>query len=143
MKPNSIPSYLQLSRLKLSLGELSSALQSLKDCLRLDPDQKECKKEYRVLKKLDKELGVLEKDVGLGKWLTARDWIIGQNGLLKRLDGALKGDEGGPLKGRVYSHACKIYSEVNILSKVVALEKSFENSFEGDFMWEYIASKKR
>ena len=72
----------ELAQLHLSLGEIGTALGSLKECLRSDPEHKECKKEYRKIKKIEKSFKEVEDLTGKGKWRQVMPKLEGENGLL-------------------------------------------------------------
>ncbi|RKO90819.1 hypothetical protein BDK51DRAFT_15330, partial [Blyttiomyces helicus] len=110
IKPDSAATLLQLSRLHLSLGEMPASVQNVKECLRVDPDHKECKRQFRAVKKLDKALTKADEDAEKGKWRDLIGKLVGEGALIGEVDtlGAK------PLKKRVYDLACRAYSEVRI-----------------------------
>jgi DnaJ homolog subfamily C member 3 len=74
-----------------------SALNTLKQCLRNDPDSKPCKAAHRLLKSLDKALAKVEKLLGEDNWRGVVNAVVGTSSaeafpgsaLLKQFDDAL------------------------------------------------------
>lgn len=99
--------FLKLADLRLSIGELENSITALKDCLRSDPDQKECKRQFRILKKINKKLESLNDAVEKNKVITARDLLINDKLIVdvEKLGSKI-------LDGRVYGYACKVFTEV-------------------------------
>jgi hypothetical protein len=65
------------------MGELESAIQSIKECLHNDPDERDCKKLFKKIKNLQKGFSKLD---GLGekrKWRDV-DGFLYQDGFLAR-----------------------------------------------------------
>jgi DnaJ family protein C protein 3 len=56
LKADNLPTLLRISNLHLQLGEVDSAISSLRSCLQSDPEHKECSKLFRRLKKLSKSI---------------------------------------------------------------------------------------
>ncbi|UXI20444.1 hypothetical protein NH340_JMT06387 [Sarcoptes scabiei] len=52
MKSDDTDGYYKLSQLHYSLGEPEESLNAIRECLKLDPDHKECHKYYKKVKKL-------------------------------------------------------------------------------------------
>jgi DnaJ family protein C protein 3 len=105
-----------------ALFEPQGALTHIKQCLHYDPEQKQCKKLFRKMKKLDKEITSIEKDIGLKKYATAANHLIGtanREGILKQveadfsdLEKELKTDKlPRKLHLKCYQMACKLYGE--------------------------------
>ncbi|CDS03904.1 hypothetical protein LRAMOSA06859 [Lichtheimia ramosa] len=72
-----------------SLGESASALSQLKQCLHYDPEQKQCKKLFRQIKKIDKELNKAQDDFNAKRYATASNKILGTSrasGIIQELD---------------------------------------------------------
>jgi DnaJ family protein C protein 3 len=121
--------YVKLSQLRLSLGETSSALSDVKECLRHDPDQRECKAQFRLIKRLEKQLSGLDNAAKRSKWSTVLTLLI-QDGLIKEIE-AIKSSA---LLLIVYRHACIAYSKrkedieaITFCTKVLNID---ENDFE-------------
>jgi DnaJ family protein C protein 3 len=100
------------------IGELQESINALKDCLRSDPDQKECKKRFRNLKKLNKKLEGVKDAVQKNKLITAKTFLINENLIqeIEKLGSKI-------LNGQVYGYACKVFTEVNDLVQVLVEEK--------------------
>ncbi|KAI9329696.1 hypothetical protein BD770DRAFT_333952 [Pilaira anomala] len=107
-----------------ALNEPQGALTHVKQCLHYDPEQKECKKLFRRIKKLTKELKKIENDIESKKYATASNNLIGtanRQGLLTEIDSDLIELEkqldstGKKIPKRLhltcYQLACKLYAE--------------------------------
>jgi DnaJ family protein C protein 3 len=105
-----------------TLFEPQGALTHIKQCLHYDPEQKECKKLFRKMKKLDKEITSIGKDIELKKYATAANHLIGtanREGILKQVDTDFndlqKELEASTLPRKLhlkcYQMACKLYGE--------------------------------
>ncbi|KAI8378041.1 uncharacterized protein BYT42DRAFT_497317 [Radiomyces spectabilis] len=106
-----------------SLYEPQGALSHVKQCLHYDPEQKECKKLFRLIKKLEKELTTIRNDYSSKKYATAANKLIGtssKRGLIadadeqmqsleKELDAVQKMPKN--LHVQIYELACKIFGE--------------------------------
>lgn len=121
MNPSDPDLLLLLSKINFyTLFEPQGALTHIKQCLHYDPEQKQCKKLFRKLKKLDKEITSIEKDIELKKYATAANHLIGtanREGILKQIDADYndleKELEAGQLPRKLhlkcYQMACKLY----------------------------------
>ncbi|KAL5033965.1 hypothetical protein BDV3_003587 [Batrachochytrium dendrobatidis] len=105
IKPDSTSLYLKLSLLHLELGETAESIANSKECLRLDPDHRECIKQFKRVKKLDKELKNMAAFVEKRKWRSVIDILFGQNGVIKDFEGI----GANSLNIQVYSYACRGY----------------------------------
>ncbi|XP_066578666.1 dnaJ homolog subfamily C member 3b [Amia ocellicauda] len=65
--------YLQLSQLHYRLGEHEQSLSQVRECLRLDQDDKECFLHYKQVKKLSKQLGSAEELISENRYQEAID----------------------------------------------------------------------
>jgi len=54
--PDNTKGYYRLSKLYYVMGEADESLNEIRECLKLDPDHKECHKHYKVVKKLVKQI---------------------------------------------------------------------------------------
>lgn len=52
--------FLQICRLQYQMGELEDALREIRECLKLDPDHKDCFSLYKKLKKLNKQFSAAQ-----------------------------------------------------------------------------------
>ena len=68
---------MKLSSLLLRQGELDQALQAIKECLHNDPEQRECKKVFRRVKKLQKGMKQCEEIKEKRKWRELIDFLKG------------------------------------------------------------------
>ncbi len=107
IKPDDLEVFVKLADARLSIGELVESVSALKDCLRSDPDQKECKKRFRNLKKINKKLEGVKEAVEKNKIVTAKDFLINQN-LIQDVEKL----GSRALSGQVYGYACKVFKEV-------------------------------
>lgn len=73
LKTDSIPSIVKLYELHLKIGELEQALARVKACLHLDPEQKQCAKAFKLMKKLTKAVQKVEDLSKVGKLRDAID----------------------------------------------------------------------
>ncbi|XP_022098739.1 dnaJ homolog subfamily C member 3-like [Acanthaster planci] len=55
LKPDSTEEYFQMSHLFYILGDLEESLSSIRECLKLDQDHKDCYAHYKKVKKLDRQ----------------------------------------------------------------------------------------
>ncbi|KAI9470010.1 MAG: hypothetical protein EXX96DRAFT_388443 [Benjaminiella poitrasii] len=105
-----------------SLFEAKGALTNIKQCLHYDPEHKQCKKLFRSIKKLEKTIASVEKDIELKKYATAANRLIGtvnREGILndvqadyEELKKELKTDKlPKRLHLKCYQMACKLYSQ--------------------------------
>ena len=106
-----------------SLNEPQGALSYVKQCLHYDPEQKQCKKLFRKIKKLNKEITAIEKDIELKKYATAANRLIGtsnRQGILddikvdfEDLEKDLNTTSNGrkELISKCYQLACKLYGQ--------------------------------
>lgn len=99
----------------MTLGEVSEALGATKECLRLDPDQKACKKKFKELRKLDKALTSLESAVKLKMWTSAKLTLFGKDGVV----GTIEGGGSKVLMARVYRYACQSLYNVRPLINLI------------------------
>ena len=78
-----------------SLNDVTSALNAIKKCLHQDPENKECKKEFRLLKSASKVLTQLDNFVHGNQWSQVHNIVI-TDGFLERIrvvDAQLKKDK--------------------------------------------------
>ncbi|KAF7731796.1 hypothetical protein EC973_008311 [Apophysomyces ossiformis] len=105
-----------------SLYETQGAISPAKQCLHYDPEQKQCKQLYRLLKKLDKELKGIQDDLEAKKYATAANKLIGtasKKGLIVTVDEQFdefhKSLTSHPIPKRLhlacYELACRIYGQ--------------------------------
>lgn len=116
---------IRLCRLNyFSLYNPEQARNNLKQCLRYDPEHKECKKIYRLIKKIEKEVERVNNDIEQERWQTAINKLIGTasnkwQGLITEIENELKnineGTQKKELKIKLYSLTCKAYQQVYII----------------------------
>uniref|UniRef100_A0A3Q4G3S4 DnaJ (Hsp40) homolog, subfamily C, member 3b n=1 Tax=Neolamprologus brichardi TaxID=32507 RepID=A0A3Q4G3S4_NEOBR len=61
--------FLKLSKLHYSLGDHHESLNNVRECLKLDQDDKECFSHYKQVKKLSKQLDSAEELIEEGRWV--------------------------------------------------------------------------
>lgn len=122
LNPSDPEILLLLSKINFfSLYEPHGALTHIKQCLHYDPEQKQCKKLFRAIKKLDKEITSIEKDIELKKYATAKNHLIGtanRHGILNQVDTdvellekELNSTIPRKLNLKCYQMACKLFGE--------------------------------
>jgi len=101
-----------------SLNDASSALNAIKKCLHHDPEHKQCKKEFRMLKNANKSLTQLQNHIGSEHWHQAISILI-KEGLLDQIssqvtqlkrDNLLKPNSPNRLLGQLEEWTCQAYS---------------------------------
>lgn len=99
--------FYKISLLYYKLGEEEDSLKEIRECLRLDPDHKQCFPHYKNVKKLDKKLRVITKLMEEGKYEEAIEKLIAIEEMV----------EGIPaFQLRIRSHLCHSYTELNMYS---------------------------
>lgn len=106
------------------LNEPQGALTHLKQCLHYDPEQKECKKLFRHIKKITKELASIQSDIQSKRWATANNHLIGtanRKGILQDIESDFQSLETTldltnlklpkPVHGTCYQLACELYGK--------------------------------
>ncbi|KAJ3122808.1 DnaJ sub C member 3 [Nowakowskiella sp. JEL0407] len=120
-----------LSFLHLKIGEPTECVTTLKECLKLDPEHKLCKKTFRRVKKLEKALKKLEENVQANKFATVLKSLGLGASAEKPADDILKEVtelESPKLQIKVLGAACKAFGELkkkeamDYCSKVLALD---------------------
>lgn len=103
-----------------SLNDVESALNSVKKCLHQDPENKECKKDFRTMKNASKSLSALQTAIDGQQWhhviralITQRfrEQIDTRITQLKQ-DGILKPNAPNRLLAQVEEWACQAYSNL-------------------------------
>ncbi|KAI8818289.1 uncharacterized protein EV422DRAFT_602214, partial [Fimicolochytrium jonesii] len=99
--------FVRLANLHLEIGELARALANTKECLRLDPDHKQCKKIFRQVKKLDKAITAAEESLNKRAWKPAAAKLTSapKPTVLEQVEAL--GKEATPLRKRVYGIMCR------------------------------------
>ncbi len=96
---------LQLAGLYFSIGEMESGLNAVKECLRQDPEHKECKKMFRRIKAVKKQLTALENLKQKKKWNAILSILFIEEKFIEEIQ-----DIGAAvLKKEVYMLACESY----------------------------------
>ncbi|XP_068732084.1 dnaJ homolog subfamily C member 3-like isoform X1 [Montipora capricornis] len=92
--------YLQLSELHYDMGELEDALREIRECLKLDPEHKDCYPFYKKMKKLNKQMGSSQDLINQGDYEEA----------LSKLKQALKTESQVPsLLNKIRRQMCHCY----------------------------------
>lgn len=97
--------YLLLHSLHAQIGELDDALKHLKECLRSDPEHKECKKKHRELKDLLRRFKNADDSAKKGRWKDVKEILVDEKGLLQ----VATSTKSNQLRSRIYELACKAY----------------------------------
>ena len=71
MLPGDTAVLLRLSLLHYSNGDLAESLSAVRECLRLDPEHRDCFKHYKKAKKLNKQMETVEEQVAQQQYLAA------------------------------------------------------------------------
>lgn len=121
MTPSNKELLLQVASLNFySLYEPERALNQVKSCLHYDPEDKQCKKLFRFIKRIEKEIKKATDLQQQQRFATALNLLIGtKNGIVNEIDEPLKELEAAleakdlpkGLALRIYSLACIIASE--------------------------------
>lgn len=72
--------HLKISKLLYQIGLADDSLSEIRECLKLDPDHKECFEHYKLVKKLAKQIEATEKAINQEKW---SDCVSNANKMLK------------------------------------------------------------
>uniref|UniRef100_A0A3Q4FY86 DnaJ (Hsp40) homolog, subfamily C, member 3b n=1 Tax=Neolamprologus brichardi TaxID=32507 RepID=A0A3Q4FY86_NEOBR len=67
--------FLKLSKLHYSLGDHHESLNNVRECLKLDQDDKECFSHYKQVKKLSKQLDSAEELIEEGRWVVFMTYL--------------------------------------------------------------------
>ncbi|KAI3638018.1 hypothetical protein MIR68_003629 [Amoeboaphelidium protococcarum] len=115
IKADNIPAMIKLHSLHLRMGDLEQSLNSLKMCLHLDPEHKQCSKAFRKIKKVKKLVEKSEQQAKIGKLRDAlsQDYLDvdqkGSKGVIAALEEL---NIGGQFRLSVYSLVCDIYGKL-------------------------------
>ena len=66
--PDSRDTLLKMSKLCYAIGHNEESLEAIRQCLRLDADDKRCKPHYTLVKKLTKQFNEIQKLVDASRW---------------------------------------------------------------------------
>jgi DnaJ family protein C protein 3 len=66
--PDNTQAYRQISLLLYSMGDAEDSLTNIRECLKLDPDHKECQQHYNKVKKLVKQLEIIRDSISQSRW---------------------------------------------------------------------------
>lgn len=77
LDPANAASFLMLSNMHLKLGEVEQALETVRDCLKSDPDRKECKLHYRRVKSFAKQYRSIQESAEKRLWVSVLKSIAG------------------------------------------------------------------
>lgn len=72
LRPDSRKTHLQISLLHYSSGENEESLTEIRECLKLDPDDSDCKPHYNKVKKLTKQYGAISSAISEQRWNDCR-----------------------------------------------------------------------
>jgi DnaJ family protein C protein 3 len=107
---------LQLAGLYFSIGEVESGLNAVKECLRQDPEHKECKKLFRKIKAVKKQFTVLKNLQQKRKWSSILSILFTEDNFVRDVEeiGATA------LKKQVYMFACEGYHWIKNHDNVIS-----------------------
>lgn len=107
-----------------SLYEPDRALTQIKSCIHYDPDDKQCKGLFRLIKRLEKEIKKAEDFRQQQRYATALNALVGGSGIVGEIDAPLQQLEAtmetklpNRLALKVYSLACIIAAESKDLDR--------------------------
>jgi DnaJ family protein C protein 3 len=83
MRPDNTNAILKLSKLHFILGEPEESLMSIRECLKLDPDHKECFAHYKKVKKIAAQVSLMHEFSKNSKY---EDCVDKANAALKQKD---------------------------------------------------------
>jgi len=72
LRPDSRKTHRQISLLHYSAGEHEESLAEIRECLKLDPDDSDCKPHYNKVKKLAKQYAAITKAISEERWEDCR-----------------------------------------------------------------------
>ncbi|CAG8594315.1 46311_t:CDS:2, partial [Gigaspora margarita] len=108
-----------------SLYNPKQALQSLKQCLHYDPENKECKTLHRFIKKIEKEVERVNNDIEGHRWKLAINKLLepSTKGLINDVEEELQnlneGRQRNELLVKLYGWTCKAYKELKEVKKAL------------------------
>lgn len=100
---------LKLSTLQLGMGELEASIASIKECLHNDPDARDCKAQFRLIKVMQKGMAEIDELRSKRKWKDMEAFLYNtaepEEGFIHKVEacGAIS------LKSKVYLAACSSY----------------------------------
>ncbi|CAF2982079.1 unnamed protein product, partial [Rotaria sp. Silwood2] len=66
--PDNTQAFLKISQLLYLMGDADDSLTNIRECLKLDPDHKECHTHYTKVKKLAKQLEIIRDAISQSNW---------------------------------------------------------------------------
>lgn len=66
--PDNTQAFLKISQLLYAIGDADDSLSNIRECLKLDPDHKECHQHYTKVKKLAKQLETIRDAISQSRW---------------------------------------------------------------------------
>ncbi|CAF0804561.1 unnamed protein product [Didymodactylos carnosus] len=66
--PDNTAAFLRISELLYQMGEAEDSLNNIRECLKLDPDHKQCHTHYIKIKKLAKQFDSIKEFINAQKW---------------------------------------------------------------------------
>ncbi|CAF0929296.1 unnamed protein product [Didymodactylos carnosus] len=66
--PDNTAAFLRISELLYQMGEAEDSLNNIRECLKLDPDHKQCHTHYTKIKKLAKQIDSIKEFINTQKW---------------------------------------------------------------------------
>ncbi|XP_067668798.1 dnaJ homolog subfamily C member 3-like [Haliotis asinina] len=112
LRPDNTKGYLKLSMLYYNMGESDESLTQIRECLKLDPDHKECFSHYKKVKKLVKQIESAQTYSNEEKF---DDCIDKAKAMLKTEPNV------HPYVLRAHSHLCHCHSKAGHLSDALMI----------------------
>ncbi|KAG8452199.1 hypothetical protein GDO86_004116 [Hymenochirus boettgeri] len=102
LKNDNTDAFYKVSRIYYELGDHEMSLSEIRECLKLDPDHKECFSHYKQVKKLNKQIRTAEELIHEGRYEDA----------LSKYEGVLKTEPSIPYySALVQERSCHCYSK--------------------------------
>lgn len=105
--PNNNALSLEVAKLYAKIGEFDNSVKAVKECLRQDPDDAECKTQFKLIKKYQKRMDYIEKLKPKKKWSGVLEELF-NDGFLIEIE-KLGAD---PVRKVLYLSACEAYKGV-------------------------------
>lgn len=106
LKPETLHIYPVLSELHMKDTELGNALNSVKECLRRDPEERSCMKLFKIYKKFEKKIIQMDVSNKKNKWRDVINVLI-QDGFIVESE-----EFGTGFAKKAYSLACEAHSKI-------------------------------
>jgi len=102
LRPDNTAGYYRISTLYYTMGEADESLNEIRECLKLDPDHKECFPHYKKVKKLVKQMNSIHDFRNEGRW----EDCLNKVEAMKKTESEVKA-----YATRAREHQCHCYSK--------------------------------